>query len=108
MPSVFKLSLSMKRIRPRTLAGNPSMISTDDVDLALRAANGDAGRFLRKSLRRTNESSQRARRDDGGRTQIDECIAIAHPAFEIAIGRADGGLAFLHQTATEPDARATT
>src|SRR5437762_9024982 len=30
MPSVFKLSLSMKRTRPRTLEGKPSMICTDD------------------------------------------------------------------------------
>src|SRR5438270_11474538 len=33
MPSVFKLSLSMNRIRPRTLEGKPSMICTDDVGL---------------------------------------------------------------------------
>src|SRR6266540_3639899 len=29
MPSVFKLSLSMKRTRPRTLGGKPAMISTE-------------------------------------------------------------------------------
>src|SRR5213594_1938573 len=29
MPSVFRLSLSMKRTRPRTLGGKPAMISTD-------------------------------------------------------------------------------
>src|SRR6266536_2641196 len=29
MPSVFKLSLSTKRTRPRTLGGKPAMISTD-------------------------------------------------------------------------------
>src|SRR6267378_3538619 len=29
MPSVFKLSLSIKRTRPRTLGGKPAMISTE-------------------------------------------------------------------------------
>src|SRR6266540_1282279 len=32
IPSVFKLSLSMKRTRPRTLGGKPAMISTEAGD----------------------------------------------------------------------------
>src|SRR5207244_11919150 len=35
MPSVFKLSLSMKRTRPCTLGGKPAMISTDAGGLGL-------------------------------------------------------------------------
>ena len=66
-----------------------------------------AGRSV-KFCRRANESSQRAGGHDRRRSQINERIAIAHAAFEIAIGRADRGFAFLHQTATQSDARAAT
>ena len=43
-----------------------------------------------------------------GEAEINQRVAIAHAAFEISIRSADRGLAFLHQTATESDARATT
>ena len=58
--------------------------------------------------RRANESGQRAGRDDSGRTQINQRVAVAHAAFEIAIRRADRDFAFLHQTASQADARAAT
>src|SRR5260370_34403358 len=42
MPSVFKLSLSIKRTRPRTLAGKPAMISTEPADCGLLGARRTA------------------------------------------------------------------
>src|SRR5438477_656281 len=57
---------------------------------------------------RADESSQGASRYHGGRTQIYVGVAIAHAALEIAIGRADGSLAFLHQTASQADAGSAT
>src|SRR5438477_12501227 len=57
---------------------------------------------------RADESSQRASRYHGGRTQIYVGVAIAHAALEIAIGSADGSLAFLHQTASQSDAGSAT
>ena len=73
---------------------------------ALGASNRSARGALREIFRRTDKSSQRAGRDDSGRTQIHVGIAIAHAALEITIGGADRDLAFLHQTATQADASA--
>src|SRR5439155_196641 len=49
------------------------------------------------------KSGQRAGCYHCGRTQIYVRVAIAHATLEISIGRADRGLAFLHQTATQTD-----
>src|SRR3979411_2833285 len=95
MPSVFKLSLSTKRTRPCTLDGKPSIISTDAWDGCARGA-------LRKRLWCANKSSKRARRDDGGRTQIYQRLAITHSAFKITIGGADRDLALFFPTPTPP------
>ena len=64
--------------------------------------------LLGEIFRRADKSSQCAGGDDSGRTQIHERVAIAHAALEITIGRADRGLALLHQTATQADAGAAT
>jgi hypothetical protein len=60
MPSVFKLSLSIKRTRPRTLGGKPSMISTDAA--GLRFLSGAPNRCARgrsaEICWRANESGQ--------------------------------------------------
>src|SRR4030095_16198092 len=110
MPSVFKLSLSMKRIRPRTLAGKPSMICTDPADLSFfsrRRVAVPAGGAFAELDRRRNEPSQRTGGDHSGRGQIHERVAIAHAPFEIPIRGADCSLAFLHESATADDACAT-
>src|SRR5437667_12656109 len=57
---------------------------------------------------RADESSQRASRYHGGRTQIYVGVAIAHATLEVAIGSADGSLALLHQTASQSDAGSAT
>src|SRR5205823_10741537 len=72
------------------------------------APNRRARGALGEILWRTNKSSQRAGRYHGGRTQIYVSVAIAHTALEIAIGSADGILAFLHQTASQADAGSAT
>src|SRR5205814_4662955 len=66
--------------------------------------NRGACRPLGEFFWRTDEASQRAGRYHGGRTQIYVGVAIAHSAFKVSVGRADRGLTFLHQTATQTDA----
>src|SRR5438045_9368794 len=70
--------------------------------------NRGACRPLGELFWRADKSSQRAGRYHGGRTQIYVGVAIAHAALEIAIGRADGSLAFLHQTASQADTGSAT
>src|SRR5205807_8188751 len=74
----------------------------------LGAPNCHARRALGEICWRANKSGQRAGRYHCGRTQIYVCVPIAHATFKIAIGRADRGLAFLHQTASQADAGSAT
>src|SRR6266700_1697167 len=60
MPSVFKLSLSMKRTRPRTLGGKPAMILTDPADCGFRSGRrtavpaGRSAKFLGAQINPAN------------------------------------------------------
>src|SRR5439155_3176520 len=73
-----------------------------------RASDRCAGGALAEICRRANESGQRAGCDDSRRGKINERVTVAHSSLEIAIGRADRGFAFLHQTASQSNACATT
>ena len=74
----------------------------------IRTPNRCACGALAKVRWCANEPSQRAGGYDCGRSQINERVTIAHAAFEIPIRGADCSLAFLHESLTESDARATT
>src|ERR1044072_3067420 len=67
-----------------------------------------AGSALVEICWRANESRQSTGSDNSGRGEINERVAIAHASFEIAIGSADRGFAFLDQAAPQSNARAAT
>src|SRR5437899_300295 len=58
MPSVFKLSLSIKRTRPRTLGGKPAMISTDAGGFGLLWARRTAAPAACSAIRQLPDGAQ--------------------------------------------------
>src|SRR5438128_10903506 len=103
MPSVFRLSLSINRTRPRTLAGKPGMIFTDTGGFDLRSARrtavpaGGSAEFFGAQI---NPANALAATTAGAAKTTEEARSAHRPLKFACLGRF-GGLAFF----TEPRAR---